>query len=197
MLHGGLGADDRRAALARFTSGDARVLLTTDAAGEGLNLHHRCRLVINVELPWNPNRLEQRIGRVDRLGQTRTVHAIHLVAADTAEEPMLARLTGRIAQIAATLGDAPAVLRAARAFRLRSDCRLAHARGAIVLDCCRRLPRDACRAARSPQRPSTSPFSFSVFEPCAHERGASVVTVRRARQPHAAIRCLRSTNAHR
>ena len=111
MLHGGLGADDRRAALARFASGDARILLTTDAAGEGLNLHHRCRLVINVELPWNPNRLEQRIGRVDRLGQTRTVHAIHLVAADTAEEPMLARLTGRIARIAATLGDAPAVLR--------------------------------------------------------------------------------------
>ena len=118
MLHGGLGADDRRAALARFASGDARILLTTDAAGEGLNLHHRCRLVINVELPWNPNRLEQRIGRVDRLGQTRTVHAIHLVAADTAEEPMLARLTGRIAQIAATLGDAPAVLRAPRECRL-------------------------------------------------------------------------------
>lgn len=114
MLHGGLGADDRRAALARFASGDACILLTTDAAGEGLNLHHRCRLVINVELPWNPNRLEQRIGRVDRLGQTRTVHAIHLVAADTAEEPMLTRLTSRIAQIAATLGDAPEVLRATR-----------------------------------------------------------------------------------
>jgi hypothetical protein len=119
MLHGGLGANDRRAALARFTSGEARMLLTTDAAGEGLNLHHRCRLVINVELPWNPNRLEQRIGRVDRLGQTRTVHAIHFVAADTAEEPMLARLTGRVARIAAALGDAPAVLRASREFTSR------------------------------------------------------------------------------
>jgi superfamily II DNA or RNA helicase len=116
MLHGGLGGEDRRAALARFASGEARILLTTDAAGEGLNLHNRCRLVINVELPWNPNRLEQRIGRVDRLGQTRTVHAIHLVGAGTAEAPMLTRLTGRIAQIAATLGDAPAVLRASREF---------------------------------------------------------------------------------
>lgn len=114
MLHGGLGVDERRNALARFTSGDARILLTTDAAGEGLNLHHRCRLVINVELPWNPNRLEQRIGRVDRLGQTRTVHAMHLVAADTAEDPMLTRLTTRIAQIAATLGDAPTILHAPR-----------------------------------------------------------------------------------
>src|SRR4029450_6352383 len=108
--------NDRRVALSRFASGDARILLTTDAAGEGLNLHHRCRLVINVELPWNPNRLEQRIGRVDRLGQTRTVHAIHLVAANTTEEPMLARLTGRIAQIAATLGDAPTILTPAHEF---------------------------------------------------------------------------------
>ena len=116
LLHGGLGADDRRTALARFASGDARILLTTDAAGEGLNLHHRCRLVINVELPWNPNRLEQRIGRVDRLGQTRTVHAIHLVAVGTAEEPMLTRLTTRITRIAATLGDAPSVLRGAHEF---------------------------------------------------------------------------------
>ena len=48
------------------------VLLATDAAGEGLNLHHNCRVVVNLELPWNPMRLEQRIGRVDRIGQTRT-----------------------------------------------------------------------------------------------------------------------------
>jgi superfamily II DNA or RNA helicase len=114
MLHGGSSANERRTALARFAAGDARVLLTTDAAGEGLNLHHRCRLIINIEIPWNPNRLEQRIGRVDRLGQTRTVHAIHLVGAGTPEEQMLTRLTGRVARIAATLGDAPDVLRALR-----------------------------------------------------------------------------------
>lgn len=112
VLHGGLGVEARRLALTRFLSGEARVLLTTDAAGEGLNLHHRCRLVFNVELPWNPNRLEQRIGRVDRLGQTRTVHAVHLVAAGTAEEQMLDRLTGRIQRIESSLGDAPRVLAA-------------------------------------------------------------------------------------
>ena len=53
-------------------SGQGGVLLATDAAGEGLNLHHNCRIVVNLELPWNPMRLEQRIGRVDRIGQTRT-----------------------------------------------------------------------------------------------------------------------------
>ena len=60
-----------RAAVDAFNDGRIDVLVATDAAGEGLNLHHRCRLVIDVELPWNPLRLEQRIGRVDRLGQQR------------------------------------------------------------------------------------------------------------------------------
>jgi superfamily II DNA/RNA helicase len=64
-----------------------------------LNLHATCRLVINLELPWNPIRLEQRIGRVDRIGQTRTVHAINLFAAGTAEGDVLARLQQRLASI--------------------------------------------------------------------------------------------------
>jgi superfamily II DNA/RNA helicase len=71
---------ERAAAISRFNGGGARVLLATDAAAEGLNLQQRCRLVINLELPWNPMRLEQRIGRVDRIGQQRTVHAINLLA---------------------------------------------------------------------------------------------------------------------
>ena len=85
------------AAARRLDGGRARVgagaiqrpgglLLATDAAAEGLNLQRRCRLVVNYELPWNPARLEQRIGRVDRIGQQRTVHAITLVARDTAED---------------------------------------------------------------------------------------------------------------
>src|SRR5206468_2764994 len=82
-LHGGLTRDERSAALADFASGRRRVLLATDAAGEGLNLHQACRVVVNLELPWNPMRLEQRIGRVDRIGQRRTVHAFHLIARDT------------------------------------------------------------------------------------------------------------------
>ena len=95
VIHGGLAPAVRQDAVDRFTRGDARVLIATDAAGEGLNLHHRCRLVINVELPWNPRRLEQRIGRVDRIGQTRCVHAFHLIHRGTIEERVLARLERR------------------------------------------------------------------------------------------------------
>jgi SNF2 family DNA or RNA helicase len=97
-LHGGLTREERRAALGAFTSGQSLVLLATDAAGEGLNLHHACRAVINLELPWNPVRLEQRAGRVDRIGQRRTVHAFHLIASGVGEEQVLERLKSRIAR---------------------------------------------------------------------------------------------------
>ena len=66
---------------------------------KGLNLQGTCRLVVNLELPWNPIRLEQRIGRVDRIGQTRTVHAINLFADGTAERTVLASLLRRIDRI--------------------------------------------------------------------------------------------------
>ena len=98
VLHGGLTRDERRLALEQFASGRHPILLATDAAGEGLNLHHHCRVVINLELPWNPTRLEQRAGRVDRIGQRRTVHAFHLIASDTAEVRILERLKWRIAR---------------------------------------------------------------------------------------------------
>ncbi len=95
LLHGGLSRAERRDVERRFRTGQAQVLVATDAAGQGLNLHHRCRLVVNLELPWSPLRLEQRIGRVDRLGQTRRPHAIHLVARHTAEEDIVRRLVVR------------------------------------------------------------------------------------------------------
>jgi hypothetical protein len=96
QLHGALTVPERADALRRFTRGDVRLLLATDAASEGLNLHHRCRLVVNFELPWTPLRLEQRAGRVDRIGQKRRVHAVHLVAAATCEEVTVARLVSRL-----------------------------------------------------------------------------------------------------
>ena len=104
LLHGAMDRFERAAAVRRFTGGSARVLLATDAAGEGLNLQPRCRLVINLELPWNPMRLEQRIGRVDRIGQRRTVHAVNLLAARTAEPGILARLAKRLDQARITVG---------------------------------------------------------------------------------------------
>ena len=104
VLHGGLTRDERSSALASFAHDPCGLLLATDAAAEGLNLHHHCRLVVNLELPWNPMRLEQRIGRVDRIGQCRTVHAFHLIAAGTGETRLLARLRARVASAKADIG---------------------------------------------------------------------------------------------
>ena len=85
-IHGGVPAAMRQEVLRQFDRGELDVLIATDTAGEGLNLHRRCRLVIDLELPWNPLRLEQRIGRVDRIGQRRRVHAVHLVHRGTVED---------------------------------------------------------------------------------------------------------------
>jgi superfamily II DNA/RNA helicase len=97
VLHGGLAREERATVLADFSRSPGQLLLATDAAAEGLNLHRQCRLIVNLELPWNPMRLEQRIGRVDRIGQQRTVHAFHLIARDTGEARILSRLRERIA----------------------------------------------------------------------------------------------------
>ena len=94
LMHGGMDLRERATAQAAFTD-RASLLLATDAASEGLNLHARCRLVIHFELPWSPARLEQRTGRVDRIGQTRRVHEALLVANDTAERLVLAPLVAR------------------------------------------------------------------------------------------------------
>jgi superfamily II DNA or RNA helicase len=99
ILHGGLSREERKAELASFAEAKRRVLLATDAAGEGLNLQAGCRVVINLELPWNPMRLEQRIGRVDRIGQRRRVHVFNLVAAGTGETRILDYLRAKLARI--------------------------------------------------------------------------------------------------
>jgi superfamily II DNA or RNA helicase len=98
-LHGGQTSHERKESVRMFTDGEADVLIATDAGSEGLNLQGTCRLVVNLELPWNPIRLEQRVGRVDRIGQTRTVHAINLFAEGTAERTVLASLLRRIDRI--------------------------------------------------------------------------------------------------
>ena len=106
VLHGGMTREERRVAIDAFTRSPGAVMLATDAAGEGLNLHASCRLVINLELPWNPMRLEQRIGRVDRIGQSRDVHAMHLVARGTGEIALFARLRARVAAAQSAIGAA-------------------------------------------------------------------------------------------
>ncbi|MEO6212199.1 MAG: DEAD/DEAH box helicase [Vicinamibacterales bacterium] len=94
LLHGGMPPRERTAVQRRFNELDS-LLLATDAASEGLNLHLRCRMVVHFELPWTPARLEQRTGRVDRLGQKRKVHEVLLVARHTAERMVLAPLVKR------------------------------------------------------------------------------------------------------
>jgi hypothetical protein len=97
LLHGGMDLRERAIAKAAFNAG-ASLLLATDAASEGLNLHSRCRLLIHFELPWSPARLEQRAGRIDRIGQSRRPHEALLVANDTAERLVLAPLVARAAR---------------------------------------------------------------------------------------------------
>ena len=85
ILHGGLQGKDRKAVLEQFKQDGCRVFLSTDAGGVGLNLQ-AADTVINLELPWNPAVLEQRVARVHRMGQNRPVRAIHFVTRDTIEE---------------------------------------------------------------------------------------------------------------
>jgi superfamily II DNA or RNA helicase len=84
-IHGGMGREARKQAETAFKQDvEVQVLLATDAAGEGINLQ-RAHLMVNYDLPWNPNRLEQRFGRIHRIGQTEVCHLWNLVAADTRE----------------------------------------------------------------------------------------------------------------
>lgn len=97
-IHGGLSREGRRVATERFTQDrEVRVLVATDAAGEGLNLQ-RAHLMVNYDLPWNPNRIEQRFGRIHRIGQTETCHLWNLVAAGTREGQVFTRLLAKVEQ---------------------------------------------------------------------------------------------------
>jgi superfamily II DNA or RNA helicase len=82
-LNGSMDMEQRRRVQQEF-AGEARVLVSTDAGGEGLNLQF-CHVVVNYDLPWNPMRIEQRIGRVDRIGQKKVVRALNLVLEDSVE----------------------------------------------------------------------------------------------------------------
>ena len=105
VLHGSQDAALRRHQLQLFLDGSTSVLLATDVAGQGLNLQSRARWVISLELPWNPARLEQRIGRVDRISQTRSTHLTLLVARDEAESGLLLHLARRVLTARRGFGD--------------------------------------------------------------------------------------------
>ncbi|NEJ60789.1 DUF3883 domain-containing protein [Rhizobium leguminosarum] len=95
-IHGGTHRDERRRVQGLFrTDPDVRVLIATDAAGEGVNLQN-ANLMVNYDLPWNPNRLEQRFGRIHRIGQTEVCHLWNLVARETREGDVYHRLLQKL-----------------------------------------------------------------------------------------------------
>jgi len=96
-LNGSMNIEERKRVEEAFAN-DARILVSTDAGGEGLNLQF-CHVVINYDIPWNPMRLEQRIGRVDRIGQTHTVYAINFVLKDSVEHRVREVLEEKLAVI--------------------------------------------------------------------------------------------------
>lgn len=96
ILKGGLSGRQRTRILEKFEQPGTCLLLATDAASEGLNLQRCCHQVIHFELPWNPNRLEQRNGRVDRYGQTRPPVIRYLYYPESPEEDVLHRLVEKI-----------------------------------------------------------------------------------------------------
>jgi superfamily II DNA or RNA helicase len=102
IIHGGMDAQRRKEAQALF-QGERQVCVATEAAGEGINLQF-CHLMINYDIPWNPNRLEQRMGRIHRIGQTFDVTVFNFVADNTIEGRILLRLLTKLDEIRRAMG---------------------------------------------------------------------------------------------
>lgn len=103
-IKGGMTRDERHRAEEAFKQdANVRILVATDAAGEGINLQ-RAHLMINYDLPWNPNRLEQRFGRIHRIGQTEVCHLWNLVSTQTREGEVFQRLFSKLEVERAALG---------------------------------------------------------------------------------------------
>lgn len=103
VINGSMDVDARRAAIARFES-TGQFLVSTEAGGEGLNLHRRCHILVNYDLPWNPMRLAQRIGRLYRYGQQRHVLSINLQGMASADDQVVSNMYVRLQQVAADMG---------------------------------------------------------------------------------------------
>lgn len=103
-IHGGMLRDERRKIETLFKQDkDVRILIATDAAGEGINLQ-RAHLMVNYDLPWNPNRLEQRFGRIHRIGQTEVCYLWNLVSKETREGAVYQRLFEKLEEERNALG---------------------------------------------------------------------------------------------
>lgn len=107
QLYGGMNDDEREAVKLAFNDPDSpvQILVATDAASEGLNLQHTARLLMHYEIPWNPSRLEQRNGRIDRHGQSRDVTIFHFTSDDDADLSFVARVLAKVNDIREDLGS--------------------------------------------------------------------------------------------
>jgi len=103
VIHGGMNLEERVRAESIFKN-ETDVLVATEAAGEGINLQF-CHMMINYDIPWNPVRLEQRMGRIHRYGQQKEVYVYNLVAEDTREGKVLKRLLDKLEEIKSALGS--------------------------------------------------------------------------------------------
>lgn len=135
-LHGGLSAEERERIRLGFQAdpsqpeGKVRILLATDAAGEGIDLQNHCHRIINYDIPFNPNKLEQRIGRIDRWGQKRDPEIIHFIGSGwqqaqagsyEADLEFLSRVAKKVARMEHDLGSVNAVLADAVQRRMTGD----------------------------------------------------------------------------
>ena len=103
FIHGGMRLEERINA-EKFFQHEKQIMVATEAAGEGINLQF-CHLMINYDIPWNPNRLEQRMGRIHRYGQQKDVYVFNLVAEDTREGKVLAKIFDKLEEIRKAMGS--------------------------------------------------------------------------------------------
>ena len=103
LIHGGMSVDEKQEAIEAFNA-DVPILISTEAGGEGLNLQRNCHVMVNYDLPWNPARLQQRIGRLYRYGQTEKVIVINVAAKDTIDNEILATVLERLEAVIRQMG---------------------------------------------------------------------------------------------
>ncbi len=111
-IHGGTSASERERIIKAFNAKDTRerILIASDTAAEGMNLQFFCRYLINYDIPWNPSKIEQRIGRVDRHGQSRDVYVYHFASDQNDDLKFLNKIAQKVASIRDDLGKTGEIL---------------------------------------------------------------------------------------
>lgn len=112
VLYGGMNTNTRQVLKERFNAEESnlKILLATDAASEGINLQNGCRYVVHYDIPWNPMRMEQRNGRVDRHGQRRDVNIIHFTSCEDNDMTFLGKIASKIEHVREDLGSVSQVI---------------------------------------------------------------------------------------